>query len=372
MARMFNLTHDRLTEVLGFDSATGVFVWKVALSNRMKVGSRAGVFHVASGGRYISVDGEKFMAHRLAFFYVNARWPNTDVRPVDGNYDNCAISNLQEVSRVALAHGRGKNKDNKSGYLGVSQGKRGKWQASITWNYKCISLGANFETPEAASEVYAEAESRLKAASSSSDADGVIKELRLWKAQRTAWRLLERSGDRHSWESFEHFCRDVTDVPVMRYAMAAIDASRPIASDNFRWAFPAGANRRTPEGIAEHNRARRGSDHRRDRAFRKNYGIDFPTYQKMLIEQKGVCAICEQPETKLQFGSIRMLSVDHNHTTGAVRGLLCGNCNMAIGYACDSQDILRKAIAYLNRHSGDSNVVRFEPAIVGGILGAGT
>ena len=96
-------------------------------------------------------------------------------------------------------------------------------------------------------------------------------------------------------------------------------------------------------------------DHNRDKDFRKKYGIDFAEYQRMLIAQKGVCAICEQPETKLQNGSIRMLSVDHNHKTGAVRGLLCANCNMAIGYACDDVSILQKAIGYLRRWSASAS-----------------
>ena len=77
MSRMSKLTYARVIELLDFDPATGVFVWKVARSNRVKVGSRAGVFHGASGGRYISIDNEKFMSHRLAFFYVNGRWPTT-------------------------------------------------------------------------------------------------------------------------------------------------------------------------------------------------------------------------------------------------------------------------------------------------------
>jgi hypothetical protein len=47
-----------------------------------------------------------------------------------------------------------------------------------------------------------------------------------------------------------------------------------------------------------------------------------------------------------------MLSVDHNHTTGAVRGLLCANCNLAIGYANDDPVVLRKAIAYLDKYEG--------------------
>ncbi len=352
MAKEYKLTHERLLEVLDGDPATGSFVWKVARSNRVRVGSRAGVKHIPSGGRYISIDNEKFMAHRLMFFYVNKRWPNTDVRPVDGDYDNCAILNLIEVSRVELAHRREKQSNNTSGYLGVSKTVRGKWQANITWNYKQISLGANFETAEAAAEMQQEAVARLKSAYSQQDCERILRELATWKGQRTAWRFLNRYHPKHLWMSFEAFCADVFDVPVMRYAMVPIDMTRPIGPGNFQWAFPTNATRTSKEGIAAHNRARRErqGDYLRDKDFRKKYGIDFAEYQRMLLAQKGVCAICEQPETKLQDGAIRMLSVDHSHTTGAVRGLLCANCNMAIGYACDDVTILEKAIAYLERH----------------------
>jgi hypothetical protein len=98
MSRMPKLTHERLTELLHGDPITGVFSWKVRTSNRVHVGDRVGVFHRTSGGRYISIDNEKFMAHRLMWFYVHKRWPNTDVRPIDGNYDHCWIENLQEIS----------------------------------------------------------------------------------------------------------------------------------------------------------------------------------------------------------------------------------------------------------------------------------
>ena len=142
---MYKLTHALLTELLDYDPAAGVFAWRVARSNRVKPGTRAGVLHHASGGRYIGIGGEKFMAHRLAWFYVYKRWPNTDVRPIDGNYDHCAIENLKEVSRVELAHQRSKNNNNTRSYLGVSRTTKGKWQAFVTWNYRCISLGASFD-----------------------------------------------------------------------------------------------------------------------------------------------------------------------------------------------------------------------------------
>lgn len=367
MAKVYKLTHKILTDALDYDPVTGFFVWKVSPSNRVKIGDRAGVLHRVSGGRYLSINTEKMMAHRVAWFYVNGRWPNTDVRPIDGDYDNCAIANLLEMSRVELAHDRNSNStNNTSGYRGVSKSRRGKWQAKVTWNYEQFNLGASFETAEAASEAFEEAERRMKLISTPAARDKALEELVLWRGQRTAWRFLQRSHPSHMWPSFEAFCADISSVPKQRYALVATDVTKPIGPGNFRWAFPEGFKRSA--SAAEDKRY--NPDHQMDKRLRKLFGIDFAIYQKMTVDQKGVCAICEKPETRVSHGTLRVLSVDHNHATGAVRGLLCSSCNLAIGYACEDVSILRNAIAYLQKHE-PSNVVPFQPAIVAGSLGDG-
>lgn len=72
----------------------------------------------------------------------------------------------------------------------------------------------------------------------------------------------------------------------------------------------------------------------------------------MFEKQNGVCAICKKPETaKKQSGNgIKRLSVDHDHTTGAIRGLLCMYCNTALGKFKDDIEILKSAIVYLEAH----------------------
>ncbi len=360
MARQMELTHEMLIELLDFDPVTGVFTWKVARSNRVKPGSRAGVFHPASGGRYISIGDEKIRAHRLAFFYVNKRWPNTDVRPLDNDYDNCAISNLKEVSRLELQHGRPSQQNNTSGFLGVSFNKRGKWQSTLTWNYKQISLGANFDTAESASEVREEAVRRLKLEKDQAGFDRVMEELRVWKGQKTAWRFLNRDHYGHAWSSFDDFCADVTDVPIMRYSMVPLDARKPIGPGNFDWTFPPEANRRSPEGIVAHNKARteRQGDVMRDKELRKKYGITLAQFREMEEAQNGVCDICHNPESQEHHktGEVRELSVDHCHETKKVRALLCSGCNMAIGGMQDDVDRFYKAIDYVRKHTAKAFV----------------
>lgn len=82
------------------------------------------------------------------------------------------------------------------------------------------------------------------------------------------------------------------------------------------------------------------------------YGITEDEFNQMYASQRGLCRICQQPETVLgSGGKVKMLSVDHDHTTGQVRGLLCNNCNRAIGLLKDSPALLQAAIDYLSYSS---------------------
>ena len=74
-------------------------------------------------------------------------------------------------------------------------------------------------------------------------------------------------------------------------------------------------------------------------------------YLEKLITQNNCCAICNKPEHRLlKTGDIKPLSVDHNHTTGEVRGLLCNDCNSLLGFAKENVEILQSAINYLTRN----------------------
>ncbi len=76
----------------------------------------------------------------------------------------------------------------------------------------------------------------------------------------------------------------------------------------------------------------------------KTYGITLEDFDRILESQGGVCAICKRSAEET--GS-ENLHVDHDHTTGVVRGLLCRSCNRGIGYLADSPERLRSAVAYL-------------------------
>lgn len=70
---------------------------------------------------------------------------------------------------------------------------------------------------------------------------------------------------------------------------------------------------------------------------------------EMEVKQNNLCAVCNKSETVLDFqtGKVKRLSVDHNHTTGEIRGLLCSQCNLGLGHLDDSFDLLLKAAKYL-------------------------
>ena len=73
----------------------------------------------------------------------------------------------------------------------------------------------------------------------------------------------------------------------------------------------------------------------------KIHGLTPEDFNTMLIKQKNVCKICNT------FSGGKILSVDHDHKTGRVRGLLCSSCNLAIGLMKDSPKLLRQAAKYL-------------------------
>jgi len=79
--------------------------------------------------------------------------------------------------------------------------------------------------------------------------------------------------------------------------------------------------------------------------LKADYGITLREYDEMLEEQKGVCAICGNPQPPKFF----RLAVDHCHKTGKVRGLLCQSCNGMLGLAKDNIEVMLNAIKYLSK-----------------------
>jgi hypothetical protein len=121
------------------------------------------------------------------------------------------------------------------------------------------------------------------------------------------------------------------------------DASRP--SGLGRWCklchrgYVAEWRSRHPEAVVEMNRRNKA---RRKYQYRTRYGITPERYDAMSAAQEGKCAICAK-----QYPEGMRLDVDHCHTTGTVRGLLCRGCNTSIGKLRDDPVLLRRAASYI-------------------------
>jgi len=101
------------------------------------------------------------------------------------------------------------------------------------------------------------------------------------------------------------------------------------------------------KGASEWNKHRRSY---RNHYYRSTYGITADDFDLMLAEQGGCCEICKVP---LDINSNPSKAhLDHNHTTGDIRGILCVRCNKGIGFFLENEIFLASAIDYLRKYNG--------------------
>jgi len=91
------------------------------------------------------------------------------------------------------------------------------------------------------------------------------------------------------------------------------------------------------------------TDFYRDRALKNKYGVSLKQRDQMLVNQDYKCKICLVDEIE---SSRSVLCLDHCHTTGKVRGLLCNGCNSALGHLKDNPTAIKAALAYIT-NNGD-------------------
>lgn len=103
-------------------------------------------------------------------------------------------------------------------------------------------------------------------------------------------------------------------------------------------------NRAHPEKVKawQESNAEKVRRIQRNSAYQRKYGITLERYEAMLAEQGGVCAICRS-DTLVKWH----FAVDHCHTTGRVRALLCQHCNAGLGNFKDSPEIMEAAATYV-------------------------
>lgn len=112
-------------------------------------------------------------------------------------------------------------------------------------------------------------------------------------------------------------------------------------------------NKDIPGSRAAYERAWRTKFPQRmkDKDLQRDFGITLKEYSDKNIAQGGNCAICNRPESSTRNGKVKALAVDHDHTTGKIRDLLCAACNKAIGLLREDIHVMESAIAYLKRHA---------------------
>lgn len=102
-------------------------------------------------------------------------------------------------------------------------------------------------------------------------------------------------------------------------------------------------------GIAMRSKCRPCEEHRKWKKFIvKVYKINEEQYYEMLASQNYACKICGSEYNNNNRCTSNKLFIDHCHTTGKVRGLLCSKCNHGLGQFNDNPEQLQKAIDYLN------------------------
>ena len=108
------------------------------------------------------------------------------------------------------------------------------------------------------------------------------------------------------------------------------------------------ARRAAQQKAARDARVARGGQRERDREnnLKYLYGLTEEEYARMSEEQGHVCKICRRPPRGTRPNTSRLV-VDHCHDTGVIRGLLCHQCNWALGLLGDSADLLRAGVLYL-------------------------
>jgi hypothetical protein len=131
-------------------------------------------------------------------------------------------------------------------------------------------------------------------------------------------------------------CREVKPLEEFHRQTKASDGRQS-------WCKPCAA-RGSREDYAKHKASPQRLAFKRNKEYRRLYGITLADYDEMFAAQDGVCATCGSPDPGVKHDH---LHVDHCHETGRVRGLLCRRCNSVIGYVHDNPDTLRRMADYL-------------------------
>lgn len=154
------LEHKELIKILSYNKKTGLFKWLIKPCRNIRKGKVAG-YHRSDGRRKIMIHGVKYYASRLAWFYVYGQWPENEIDHINGIRSDDRITNLRDVNtKINRENRHSSDRDNKTGFLGVTIIPSGRYGAQIGNNKKTLRLGT-YDTPEQAHQAYLEAKRKL-------------------------------------------------------------------------------------------------------------------------------------------------------------------------------------------------------------------
>jgi hypothetical protein len=146
------LTQERLKQLLHYDPTTGKFT-RLASTRIDRVGKEPGS-HNTKGYVQIRLDGVLYVAHRLAWLYVNGCFPKNQLDHIDGNKSNNKLENLREATNKQNQENTPLQVNNTSGYRGVhfERNRKGlkKYSASVGHNGKQTRIGLFLTAEDAA------------------------------------------------------------------------------------------------------------------------------------------------------------------------------------------------------------------------------
>lgn len=99
----------------------------------------------------------------------------------------------------------------------------------------------------------------------------------------------------------------------------------------------------------QRNKKRTKTQKRKD-YLKSTYGISLEQYEDMRVAQQYRCYVCNKHEDEVSNAGPTALNVDHCHSTGVIRKLLCMSCNIALGKVNDDVEILQRCIDYIKEH----------------------
>lgn len=147
------LTQQELKSILHYDHNTGIFIWLKSPSRNIKSGSRAGSFDKFNGYHFIRINKIKYGSHRLAFLYMDGFMPDMVDHKNQIKDDNKWL-NLRSCTNQQNQYNKSLQKNNKTGFKGVSFCKKNhRYRAQTRLNGVNKTIGY-FETAELASEAY--------------------------------------------------------------------------------------------------------------------------------------------------------------------------------------------------------------------------